>query len=210
MNTGHNKRILIALISSALLSVTSFGVSAATQVVRMGSLGVLQASQGNAASQQLRQVLSDVARARTELKNTQPEQAKETLMHAQANMQKITNTYGSGIASIYISSEHKVLNFGADDAVREPGTPSLHQLDDVETALTKGEFDKAAETVNNIDYPLVFASVDIPLSQTQSSINTAISMIESNKTTKAAHALEMAKEATLTSSGLFDGDFNKS
>lgn len=210
MNTGHNKHFLIVLISSVLLSVTSLGASATTQVIRMGGLGVLQTSQSETAAQQLRQVLSDVASARTELKNTQSEQARKTLMRAQTNMQKITNRYGTGIASIYISSEHKVGNYGSNDAAIEPGTPSLHQLDDAESELAKGDFDNAAKTVNNIDYPLVFASVDIPLAQTQSSINTAISMIESNDTAKATQALEMAKDATLTSSGLFDGDFKKS
>lgn len=210
MNTGHNKRLSVALLSAAMLSTTSLAASAATEFVRMSDQGILQTAQSDVAAQQLRQVLDAIATARSELKNTQSDKARDTLMQAEANMQKLTSKYGNGLASVYISSEHKTLNFGSDDAKFEADTPTLHQLDNAEAEIAQGEFNKAVATVDKLDYPLAFVSVDVPLQQTQSGIKNAIAMIESDDTDKAAQALQMAADATSTSSGLFDGDFNKS
>ena len=208
MKIRHTKRLLSYLVSAALLAGTTAPAFALSQDVRVGSIGFLEASQGDATSNHLQQIMSNIAAARTDLKNKQLAEAKATLLQAQTILNSVRNRYGAGTASVYISAKHKIRDVGNADIEQEPFLRSMHQLDAAKAALTEGRFDVAKQTVDAIDYPLVFASIDIPLSQTQASVKTALELINAGKAAAAQQVLEMAQNAIATSSGVFAGDFS--
>lgn len=208
MKTEHTKPLLAYLIATTLLAGATVPAFASTQEVRISATGFIDASQDEAASTNLKQIMSGVASARADLKNKQPAQAEQDLSQSQAALKNVTDRYGPGTASVYISSEHKALNLDDEDALEaEPDMHSLIQLDNAKTALTEGQFEAAAKMVDSVDYPLAFASIDIPLSQTQAGIDTAVSLIKAGKTDKAEQALKQIQALPLTSSGIFASDF---
>lgn len=209
MKSLHHNRILVTLFSTALLAGTALPASAAVQQVRVDGHGFLAANQSSVTSQHLEQIMSDVASARSDLQKKQPTQAKESLLQAQTTLKAMMNKYGAGVASLYISSEHKAVNASSMDAQHELNMHSLRSLDRAKADLSQGNFTAAAKTVDTLYYPLAFASIDIPMAQTLNKIENAVSMIDKGKPDKAVTTLDMVRDATQTSSGVFGGEYNK-
>ena len=207
MNLRRNKRLLGLLISAALLASTTAPVFALEQDVRMGPGGFLADSQRKAASDQLGQIIRDITVARTDLNQTHPTAAKEALQQAQTALKGFRERYGNGTASVFISAKHKRPGTSPLDVVGESFMKSLRQLDDAKSALTQGRFETAAQIVESIDYPLVFAAIDIPLAQTQNRIDTALTLLKAGKTASAQQPLEMTQDSAATDSGMFAGNF---
>jgi hypothetical protein len=149
-----------------------------------------------------------IALARADLKNNHPMAAKEALLQAQTSLQDISKRYGNGTASVFISTKHPRLGTSPMDVNRD--MQSLRQLDAAKSELAQGNFEAAAKTLDGIDYPLVFAAIDIPLSQMQNRIDTALTLLEAGKTASAQQALAAEQNALLTTSGVFAGSFGTS
>jgi hypothetical protein len=175
----------------------------------MESTGFLTESQSESESKYLSQILGDIKNARSDLKNNQTTEANKVLVQAQKNLKSITSRYGSGTVSVFISATHPNIKraHGMIDAERNPTMKGLDQLDNAKIALQKGQFDAAMKTVDSVDYPLVFASIDIPLSEIQADIDSAIPSIKSGNVGKAEEALDIEQDTVTTSSGMYDGTF---
>jgi hypothetical protein len=208
MYMRHNKRALAFLIATAFLVGTAVPAFASTEEVRVGANGFLGSSQSKDLSRHLEQVLSGITAADTDLKKHQVGEAKRVLVQAQKTVKNLRDRYGYGTASVFISNKHKTLNGHATDAENELNMRSFHELDDAQAALSEGRFEEVEKTIDTIDYPLVFASIDVPLSQTEISLDEAIALINKGKPEKAGQVLEMAQVDVDTSSGLFGGHFN--
>jgi len=210
MKTVINSRLTPLLISAILLSGVTGSVLASTKAISMESTGFLTENQSESASKYLSQIMGDINNARSDLKNNQTIESNKELVQAQKNLKSIARLYGTGTASVFISATHPNIKspHGMRDAERNPSMKGLDQLDNAKMALKEGQFDAAMKTVDSIEYPLVFASIDIPLSKIQADIDSAIPSIKKGNTGKAEQALDIGQDTVTTSSGMYDGTFN--
>ena len=205
-----NRRLIPLLISTVLLTSVTGSALATTSAVSMESRGFLTENQSESASKYLSQIVGDINIARSDLTNKQPIKADNVLEQAQKSMKSITSLYGTGTASVFISAMHKNIrrSGGMISAEYNPGKKSLDQLEKAKMELKEGQFDAAMKTVDSIEYPLVFASIDIPLQKVQADIDSAILSINTGNVDKAEQVLAINQNTVTTSSGVFDGTFN--
>lgn len=207
MKTKFRNSVIPAAFSALLLSAVSTNSLAATVSVSLGPSYSLESGQTHHVSNALSSVMYDVAKARSDLKDDKGTAAKDELVKAQATLKSVETTYGNGTASINLSATHHDLNLSLMDAERETNMRSLRQLDQAKAALKTGQLDRASHIVDAVDYPLVFAEIDIPISQTGAGLSKAINLINSGKLDEADQALDITQDAAQTDAGLFGGDF---
>ena len=208
-NKPINRRLIHFLISAVLLTGVAGSALASTNAVSMESTGFLTENQSESASKYLRQILNNINNARSELKNKQTVKANDALAQAQKNLKSVTSQYGTGTASVFISATHPNIENaeGFSEADRNPSMKGLDQLGNARRALKEGQFDAAMKTVDSVEYPLAFASIDIPLSKIQADIDSAIQSIKKGNVGKAEEVLAIDEDTVTTSSGLYDGAF---
>jgi hypothetical protein len=204
-----NRRLIPLLISTVLLTSVTGSALATTSAISIESRGFLTDSQSESVSKYLSQIIGDINNARSDLKNKQPVKANNLLVQAQKSMKSITSHYGTGTASVFISAMHTNIrrSDGLIAAENNPGMKSLDQLEKAKIALKEGQFDAAMKTVDSVEYPLVFASIDIPLPKIQADIDSAIRSIKTGNMDKAEQVLAINQDTVTTSSGVFDGTF---
>ncbi len=204
-----NRRLIPFLISAVLLTGVAGSALASTNAVSMESTGFLTENQSESASKYLSQILGNINNARSELKNKQTVKASDALVQAQNNLESVTSHYGTGTASVFISATHTNIENveGFSEADRNPSMKGLDQLGNARRALKEGQFDAAMKTVDSIEYPLAFVSIDIPLSKIQAVIDSAMQSIKKGNLGKAEEVLAIDEDTVTTSSGLYDGTF---
>jgi hypothetical protein len=199
------------IVSVALLFLILAGITAQTAAaevrVTIGAGTPLKGIEAQNVSDHMLTVMHELAKARNDLEDKQTTQARQELINAKDALYAIENSHGDGLASLNISTTHQAGNLGIDDAVQELNMKSLRQLDQAKAALKRGDFAKAESIVDAVDYPLVYAEIDIPIRQTSASVAQVIKLIDKKQLENADAALETIQFNIETDAGLFAGDF---
>ena len=152
-------------------------------------------------------MMSHIAIARNTLQRQEPGTAKKQLQQSQAILNQLEKHYGTGTLSLWISATHKTLNADTRDAYHEAGMRSFRLLDTAKDELRQGQLVSAENIVDKIEYPLVYAEIDVPLPQLQDGVTKALALIDQGKTAAADQALKQTQFAAQTDANLFGGDF---
>jgi hypothetical protein len=212
MNLHLRKYLLPLSLGVTLLS--SLPVTAMAVTERVETAPFIPAVVPNASGQfhplakNISKALSHIAVALNTLHQHTPAAAKKELEQSQAIISSLEKDYGTGTLSLWISATHRTLNANSRDAYLQSGMRDLHRLETVKKELRQGRLASAEELVDKIEFPLVFAEIDIPLQQLQDGVTRTLKLIDQGKSVDAEKVLEQTQVAARTDASLFGGYFN--
>ena len=204
----HIRKHLISLsISAALLGSFPVHAMAVTETVETAPFIPALGRPFHPLAKDISVMMGHIATARNSLQHQMPGTAKAELEQSQSIINNLEKHYGSRTLSLWISATHKTLNADARDAYYEANMRSFKLLDTAKNELRQGQLVSAEHIVDKIEYPLVYAEIDVPLPQLQDGVTKALSLIDQGKTAAADLALKQTQFAAQTDANLFGGDF---
>lgn len=198
-----------AVFAALLLNLPAANTLAATISVAIGpaSTSGMEAGPQREVSQTLGTVMQQIAAARGALQTHKGEAAKHSLVEAEAALRTIAETYGTGTASINLDTTHRNVDRDNVNTERQLHIRELKQLNEAKKALRQGRLDSASRIIDAVDYPLVFAEMDIPIGHTAANLRRAINLIDKGNLGQADVVLDLTQTAVQTNAGLFGGHF---
>lgn len=212
MNLHFRKHLLPLSLCVALLG--SVPVTAMAVTVTVETAPFIPAVVPNATSRfhplamDISKMMSHIAIARNTLKQQTPATARKELEESQAILNKLEKQYGKRTLSLWISATHKTLNADTRDAFHESNMRDLRRLDIAKEELRQGRLASAEQLVDKIEFPLVFAEIDVPLQQMQDGVRKALALIDQGKSAAAEQMLAQTQIAAQTDASLFGGYFS--
>jgi hypothetical protein len=204
----HIRKHLISFsISAALLGSLPVHAMAVTETVETAPFIPAVGSSFHPLAKDISMMMGHIAIARNSLQQQAPGTAKTELEQSQSIIKNLEKHYGSRTLSLLISATHKTLNADTRDAYHESNMRSFQLLDTAKDELRQGQLASAEHIVDKIEYPLVYAEIDIPLRQLQDGVTKALSLINQGKSAAADQALKQTQFAAQTDANLFGGDF---
>jgi hypothetical protein len=191
-----------------LLGVGGYS-QAATLSVGTDPYSSLEKSESQHVERDLSTVLQEVAKARSDLKVKHTKTAENDLMKARTALKDVEKTYGDDTTmSVNVSAIHNDLNRSMMDAIHSTDERSLKELDQAKTWLRDGNMASASKAMDKLNYPLVFAEIDVPLGMTDAGLGKAIKLVNSGKLGQADKVLDETQYDSQTGGGIFGGKFN--
>lgn len=204
----HIRKHLISFsITVALLGSLPVHAMAVTETVETAPFISAPERPFHPLAKDISMMMGHIATARNSLQQQMPGTAKTELEQSQSMIKNLKNDYGSRTLSLWISATHKTLNADTRDAYHESNMHSFRLLDTAKDELRQGRLASAEHIVDKIEYPLVYAEIDIPLRQLQDGVTRALSLINQGKFADADQALKQTQFVAQTDANLFGGDF---
>jgi hypothetical protein len=208
MNLQFRKYLLPLSLTSALLLSLPLRAMAVTETVETAPFIPAAVRPFHPLAKDISTMMGHIAIARNTLQQQEPGTAKKQLQQSQTILNKLEKHYGTGTLSLWISSTHNTLSADSRDAYNETNMRDLRRLDTAKDELRQGRLASAEQLVDKIEFPLVYAEMDIPLRQLQDGVTRALALIDQGKSAAAEQALAQTQVAAHTDASLFGGDFN--
>lgn len=208
MNSHFTTRLLPLPLFAALLAIQPLHAMAATVTVETAPFTPAVNDQSQPLATTMAQIMALIASSRSALQQKSQGQAQMALEQSQVMLDELVKHHGSGTLSLWISATHKTLSAHAEDTFWEPGRPELRRLDTAKDELRHGRLVSAENIVDSIDFPLVYAEMDMPLRRFQAGVSKALSLVRHGFLAAANLVLEETQLAANTDASLFGGDFS--
>ena len=208
MNTYLVKRSLAFIIFSMLSATLPLRAMAITEAVETAPNTPVKQQQIHPLAVKISKVVGHISKARHALKVDDPDKAKIELQKSQSILKDLEHEYGTGALSLWISSTHNTLNTHAEDAYYDAQMLPLQRLDMAKQDLRLGRLAAAENIIDNIDFPLAYAELNIPLQKIQAGVTHALELIDQGKPTAAVDITLVSIQLSATAdANLFGGDF---
>lgn len=208
MNLQFHKYLLPLSLTTAVLLSLPLRAMAVTETVETAPFIPAAVRPFHPLAKDISAMMGHIAIARNTLQRQEPGTAKKQLKQSQAILNELEKHYGTGTLSLWISATHNTLSADSRDAYNEANMRDLRRLDTAKNELRQGRLASAEELVDKIEFPLVYAEIDIPLQQLQDGMSRALSLIKQGKPAAAEQALAQTQVHAHTDASLFGGDFN--
>jgi hypothetical protein len=185
-----------------------FNAMAITETVETMPFAPVKQGEIHPLAMKVNVLMGQIAAARDALQEGKPDQANEALDKANKLLKDLDHQTSSGQLSVWITSTHKALNAHREDAFYDAEMKPLHRLDTAKADLRLGRMDQAKEIIANMEYPLAFAEISVPLHKLHSDIDKAQSLIKKDNSSGADLALMSAQFDASADADLFGGDFS--
>jgi hypothetical protein len=207
MNTYLLKRFLPYSIAAVLLTTLPLSAMAITETVETAPFIPVEHHQIHPVAVKISEIMGHIVTARTAIRNKALDKAETELGQSGTLLNELQHQYGSGMLSVWISGTHKALNAHTEDAFYTAEMVNLRRLDTAKEDLREGRLAAAENVVDKIDYPLVYAEINIPLQQLHAGIIKAKTLIKQGKPTAADLVLMSAQYNATADASLFGGNF---
>jgi hypothetical protein len=208
MNASPLRRFLPYSMAALLLTTLPLCAMAITETVETAPFVPVEHHQTHPLAVKISEIMEHIATARNAIRHKALGKAQTELGQSNTLLKELEHQYGSkGMLSVWISATHNALNAHTEDAFYAADMINLRRLDTAKEDLRQGRLAAAEKVVDKIDYPLVYAEINVPLKQIQTNINKALTLIKQGKPAAADQALKSTQYDASADASLFGGHF---
>ncbi|MEJ2652521.1 MAG: YfdX family protein [Gammaproteobacteria bacterium] len=209
MNVKYRKHVLSST-AIAILGMLPFAAMAITETVETMPFAPVKQDEIYPLAMKVNDLMGQIATARDSLQQGKPDKANTALDQASKLLKDLDHQAASGRLSVWITSTHKALDANREDredAYYDAGMTPLRRLDTAKADLRLGRLDQAKKIIANLEYPLAYAEISVPLHKLQSDIDKAQSLLKKDNSSGAVRSVMNAQYDATADADFFGGDF---
>lgn len=204
----YSKRVLSFIAATALLGAIPMNALAITETVETMPFSPVEQDQAHPLATKVNDLMGQIAAARDALQQGKPDKANMALGTARDLLGKLNEQTTTGQLSVWVTSTHEALNAHRADAYFDAKMAPLRRLDTAKADLRLGRLDEAEKIIADLDFPLAYAEISVPLHKLEKDIDKAQSLIKKDNSGGADLALQSAQFDATANADLFGGDFS--